>query len=46
VKELNIEHCGQVHILEVPDSNLGPETSYPGWGFSWCSSDPPEKYKD
>jgi hypothetical protein len=25
-------------IREVPGSNLGPDTGYPDWGFSWFSS--------
>jgi hypothetical protein len=25
-------------ILEVPGSNLGTDTGYPDWGFSWCPS--------
>jgi hypothetical protein len=26
-----------LRILELPDSNLGPETSHPDGGFSWLS---------
>jgi hypothetical protein len=26
-------------ILEAPSSDLGPETGFPFWGFSWFSSD-------
>jgi hypothetical protein len=33
-------------IREVPGSNRGPETGYPGWGSSWLSSVPPGKCRD
>jgi hypothetical protein len=33
-------------IREVPGSNLGPETGYPDWDFSWFFSVPPEKFRD
>jgi len=26
-----------LRIQEVPGSNLGPETGYTDWGFSWFS---------
>jgi hypothetical protein len=35
-----------LHLQEVPGSNLGLETSYPDWGFSWISSVPPGKCQD
>jgi hypothetical protein len=30
-------------IREVPCSNLGRNTDYSDWGFSWISAVPPEK---
>jgi hypothetical protein len=33
------------HIPEVPSSNLGPETDYPDWDFSYFSSVPPGKFR-
>jgi hypothetical protein len=33
-------------IQEVPGSNLGPETGYPYWGFSWLFSVCPGKSRD
>jgi hypothetical protein len=30
-----------LHIWEVLDQNLGPETGYPDQGFSWFSPVPP-----
>jgi hypothetical protein len=33
-------------IQEIQDSNLGPETGYPDWGFRSFSSDPPGKFRD
>jgi hypothetical protein len=35
-----------LRIREVPRSNLGPETGYPNWGFSWFSSVPPGECRD
>jgi hypothetical protein len=35
-----------LRIREVPGSNLGPETDYPDWGFSWFSSVFPGKCRD
>jgi hypothetical protein len=35
-----------LRILEVLDSKLGPETSYPDWGISWFSSILPSKCWD
>jgi hypothetical protein len=35
-----------LRILEVPGSNLGPETGHSDWGFSWFSSIPPGKCQD
>jgi hypothetical protein len=32
-------------IREVPESNLGLETGYPGWKFSSFSSVPPGKFR-
>jgi hypothetical protein len=29
-------------VLVVPDLNLGPETGYPEWGFSWFPQSLPE----
>jgi hypothetical protein len=34
-----------LRILEVPRSNLGPESGYFGWGFSWSFSVPPDKFR-
>jgi hypothetical protein len=34
------------YIQEVSGSSLGPETGYPGWGFSWFSSVSPGKFWD
>jgi hypothetical protein len=32
-----------LRIREIPDSDLGLETGYPDWGFTWFSSVPPRK---
>jgi hypothetical protein len=39
-------HKLRVCIREVPGLNLGPQTGYPDWGFSWFSSLPPNKCWD
>jgi hypothetical protein len=33
-------------IQKLQGSNLGPETSYPDWGFSWYSSVPSGEFRD
>jgi hypothetical protein len=35
-----------LHIRELPDSNPGPDTGYPDWGFSWFFSVPPGECPD
>jgi hypothetical protein len=33
-------------ISETPDSNLGREIHYPGWEYTWFSSELPGEYRD
>jgi hypothetical protein len=35
-----------LRISKVPSSNLGQETGYSVWGYSWFSLVPPGKYRD
>jgi hypothetical protein len=35
-----------LRVLELPDSNLGPETGYSDRGLSWFFSVPPGEFRD